>query len=280
MTDPKILAQSLRQERLRQQLSQDSVADEAGLSIRTLQRAENQGLVSPESLEAICTVLKISTSDLIKDATKPLASPLATINFTPTSRHRFFWLFFFHTHLDLLCIPLFIMAIYPLPYVLGIWPTSNITGMWGMMLTGGSVSLIPIVFSWIGSKGWWDDDRQKYQLFQQSTTFFSLLDEMESVANDATQKPQQAATHLLALMARFEDQNRSILPTTDPVLKTHLLDYLKEDLDRGVSPRKNWATYIIAQRTSLRLIFEKNTRLQEDLAIEEKRLREGLAALV
>lgn len=59
-----INATKLRELRQARSWSQQHLADAAGLSLRTIQRAENQGSAAQETVMALCATLSIETGDL------------------------------------------------------------------------------------------------------------------------------------------------------------------------------------------------------------------------
>lgn len=62
-----ISAEIVRQERQRRGWTQQHLADAAGCSLRTVQRIENQGLASNESVSALCAVFEIERGALLVD---------------------------------------------------------------------------------------------------------------------------------------------------------------------------------------------------------------------
>lgn len=62
------IAKHLRNERLAKGLTQQELADQSGLSLRSVQRIENAEVVPRiHTLKMICTVLNVSYDDLAKD---------------------------------------------------------------------------------------------------------------------------------------------------------------------------------------------------------------------
>ncbi len=56
--------------------SQSHLAEVSGLSLRTIQRMEKNGIASPESVKSVCASFNISTTDLLcpaSDAALPLS---------------------------------------------------------------------------------------------------------------------------------------------------------------------------------------------------------------
>lgn len=60
-----INADWVRSERQRRGWTQQHLADAAGLSLRTVQRIEKQGLASNESVSAMCAVFEVERSELL-----------------------------------------------------------------------------------------------------------------------------------------------------------------------------------------------------------------------
>jgi transcriptional regulator with XRE-family HTH domain len=60
-----VKAELVRRSRTERGWTQDSLAEAAGLSIRTIQRIERHGLASNESVSAICAVLELERRDLL-----------------------------------------------------------------------------------------------------------------------------------------------------------------------------------------------------------------------
>jgi len=67
-----ISADRIRQERQRRGWTQLQLAEIADLSLRTIQRVENQSAASNETLSALCAVLELQRSDLLlQDPRRP-----------------------------------------------------------------------------------------------------------------------------------------------------------------------------------------------------------------
>lgn len=71
-----INAEVVREARAERGWTQQHLADAAGLSLRTIQRIENQAVASNESLSALCAVFELERSTLLtraESASPPLA---------------------------------------------------------------------------------------------------------------------------------------------------------------------------------------------------------------
>lgn len=65
----------IRKLRLEKGLSQEQLADMAGISTRTLQRIERGAAASPETLKCLAAVLEVNFADLRKDQTMTTPTP-------------------------------------------------------------------------------------------------------------------------------------------------------------------------------------------------------------
>jgi len=54
--------------------SQSHLAEVAGISLRTIQRVEKNGIASPESVKAICASYGIEAGDILKNEIEPNAT--------------------------------------------------------------------------------------------------------------------------------------------------------------------------------------------------------------
>jgi len=63
-----INAETVRQQRQRRGWTQQHLADAAGLSLRTVQRIEKQGLASNESVSALCAVFGLDRAELLSSS--------------------------------------------------------------------------------------------------------------------------------------------------------------------------------------------------------------------
>jgi len=72
-----INAETVLQERQRRGWTQQHLADAAGLSLRTVQRIEKQGLASNESVSALCAVYEIDRAELLADDPARSGGPAA-----------------------------------------------------------------------------------------------------------------------------------------------------------------------------------------------------------
>jgi len=62
----------IRQARVERGWTQQQLAEIADLSLRTVQRVENQGVASNETVSALCAVLEMERSELLlRDPTRP-----------------------------------------------------------------------------------------------------------------------------------------------------------------------------------------------------------------
>jgi transcriptional regulator with XRE-family HTH domain len=61
-----ISSDRVRQERLRRGWTQQQLAEIADLSLRTVQRVENQSAASNETISSLCAVLEVRREDLLR----------------------------------------------------------------------------------------------------------------------------------------------------------------------------------------------------------------------
>lgn len=69
-----ISAEKLKRARLQRNLSQELLAKQSGLSLRTIQRLESRGGGSAETLQALCATLDIAAQELQLSETPPVAN--------------------------------------------------------------------------------------------------------------------------------------------------------------------------------------------------------------
>ncbi len=67
-----INAELVRKHRKRKGWTQEQLAETADLSLRTIQRVENQGLASNETVSALCAVLVIERQYLLSPTSAPV----------------------------------------------------------------------------------------------------------------------------------------------------------------------------------------------------------------
>ena len=75
----------IRKLRLEKGLSQEQLADMAGVSTRTLQRIERGANASPETLKCLAAVLEVDFSTLREEQTMPTTTPEAKPHTSPSS---------------------------------------------------------------------------------------------------------------------------------------------------------------------------------------------------
>ena len=98
----KIDAQQVKKLRMERQWSQEQLAAACGLNLRTIQRLENTGKGSMESVRALAAVFEIDADDLILGGQDDVATPLAAIrtcfmkgvDFSGTASRFEYWWFF------------------------------------------------------------------------------------------------------------------------------------------------------------------------------------------
>ncbi len=67
-----ISSDRVRQARIERGWTQQQLAEIADLSLRTVQRVENQGVASNETISALCSVLEVPRTELlVQDPTRP-----------------------------------------------------------------------------------------------------------------------------------------------------------------------------------------------------------------
>ncbi|NGX16300.1 helix-turn-helix transcriptional regulator [Wenzhouxiangella sp. XN24] len=67
-----VSADRIRQARIERGWTQQQLAEIANLSLRTVQRVENQAVASNETVSALCAVLELSRNELLlQDPTRP-----------------------------------------------------------------------------------------------------------------------------------------------------------------------------------------------------------------
>lgn len=65
-----IQSEFVRQERAKKSLTQQELADACDLSLRTIQRVENQGVASLETCRSLCAVLECTQEELLASNNK------------------------------------------------------------------------------------------------------------------------------------------------------------------------------------------------------------------
>lgn len=90
--------------RLNKGWSQEQLSEASGLSLRTIQRIENENMISMESLKVLAKALDVDTNELLIKEKQNLTTPIETIkicfmeyaNFTgKASRYEYWWFLLF-----------------------------------------------------------------------------------------------------------------------------------------------------------------------------------------
>ncbi len=274
------LGQILREERLAQNLSQEFVAEAAGLSTKTVRRAENQGLITAETLKAICAVLKISSDDVQRQDQSPAPTQDADIPVRLDERSVFKGT---EAYIQFACLAVIwgLFAYLPIPMMNGE------TGLWGATVSDKVrfmlVMLIPVLagtFCVIGSF------RNNIQTIKDHNRFCdhyldlqNHLTRMRTTIDDHTLNAIDASDHLLQQTKNFLNIGAVALEPRLSPGRFEPMTLLQEDIKRGVSPRKFWHRYVVAQQAQLRVLTDRSTRFKADLKLEMEQLRKGLINL-
>lgn len=100
----RIRAEQIKKLRTERQWSQEQLAAACGVNLRTIQRLENTGKASTESVRALAAVFQVDANELIVRGTDRVATPLDAVragfvrgaDFSGTaSRFEFWWFFLF-----------------------------------------------------------------------------------------------------------------------------------------------------------------------------------------
>ncbi len=263
------LAQRLRDTRLEQKLSQEFVAQAAGISVKTLQRAELQGVMSAETAKALRAVLNI------EENTVSQALPKHKILFSPKPKKDILKNFLKNVGSMALFLSIFpglpglICFVNSFDQTLSLESQRNYFFFSKVFFFVYGVSMLwcSLLFKKVADQER-NDDLRKQRIYAILPTLTGLLDTIKQTIEN----PQMTAPEAVSALERqvqevFQHHQR---------LETHDLDlrpllYFYEDLTRGLSPRKRWKDYVRAQQAAFTLVFEDNPRLKGDLEQEIRR---------
>ncbi len=263
------LGQVLREERLAQKLSQEYVAEAAGLSAKTVRRAENQGLITAETLKAICSVLKISSDDIDRQAQKP--APVQN-QLIPSPQHPFSVL---KEYQALILLNLIIWPICLAMLLYSISTDYETANFWAIICW---LNALFSTFMLSRDLRTSFKDLLRYNRFcDHYLDLHKALKNMRHTIDDHSLTAREASQRLSAQRTVFLET--AILPSSTPDRTLQPLQLLDEDIQRGVSPRKFWHRYLVAQQAELRLLVQASPRLQQDLDLEIQQLRHVLITL-
>ncbi len=269
------LGQRFRETRQERKLDQKYVANAAGISLRTLQRAELEGVMSAETAKAVGAVLSIDTD-------QPLPTPMGFDLPEVSPPRRLFEIL--KTTLQegkgiyvriLIYSWLFVLLVSTIRSATVVGPqTSVLFSFWVICYMGiflGILLSTPIYLNTLYDTLVWQDRVTRLSIT--APMLQTTLHTLQSALQDPSLSFQQLSEHVqeqvYAVHTYLKDH-----PDTFAI--TPLL-YLQEDMRRGISPRKTLVEYLRAQHGILRAGFDPDPRLQEDLADELQRLKQRVS---
>ncbi len=267
------LAKHLRDTRLEQKLSQEFVAQAAGISVKTLQRAELQGVMSAETAKALCAVLKIDP-DLPKAPVKP------ALFYQPKP----IWALYQQALRD--TKPIVLMTIMS-ALILGVM------GSGALMMEGNpnKLSLFDFFFILVIAfflalgvlAGFcyllrfcelYHIEQRRQRVYALKPTLDALLKDLQHLIEDPALTFEQSLESMNTHLKAAYDLTKS-LPSGD--LNMLSLRYMENDLTRGISPRKKLMDYLRAQEVAITLVFQPTPALEYDFDQEVRRLRQNVS---
>lgn len=265
------LAQVFRETRLERKLSQEYLAQAAGISLRTLQRAEREGVMSAETAKALGAVLSIDTDQPLPQPVM-LDAPVAFVPATyrdllkktfPVDREVYLFISFLY---------LFLPGLMLLAGLFRGFDGFSWENFWQLTFVWTLFGSIFVLWEFSDSFSKNVALNQKRRRVSKAQPFWHhTLADMQEALQDPALSFQQAQKILNEKMEALSENATMHLQEDD--LSMQPLLYLQEDMKRGLSPRKTLGDYLRAQQGLIQAVFDPDRRLHKDLDAELDRLQ-------